>query len=190
MTRVAGLHTRVVAVPPAAAARPARPAGRTNVPRSVRTRQGLDTMADQATQQMVVRASPQRTWEVLTAFEDYPLWASDLKAADVVARDDRGRGLEVAFRAAAMGRSTSYTLRYDYGEAPRVLAWKQIRGDITRKLDGSYELAPVQGDPDRTQVTYHLEVDLILPLPGFVKRRAEGRLLSTALRSLRDHLER
>ena len=147
-------------------------------------------MADQATQQMVVGASPQRTWEVLTAFEEYPRWAPDLKSAEIVSRDDDGRAHEVAFRAAAMGRSTSYTLRYDYGEAPRVLAWRQVRGDITRKLDGSYELAAVEGDAERTHVTYHLEVDLILPLPGFVKRRAESRLLTTALRSLRDHLER
>jgi carbon monoxide dehydrogenase subunit G len=147
-------------------------------------------MADQATQQMVVGASPQRTWEVLTAFEEYPRWAPDLKSAEIVSRDDDGRAHEVAFRAAAMGRSTSYTLRYDYGEAPRVLAWRQVRGDITRKLDGSYELAAVEGEPERTHVTYHLEVDLILPLPGFVKRRAESRLLTTALRSLRDHLER
>ena len=146
-------------------------------------------MADQATQHMVVGASPERTWEVLTDFADYPTWALDLKSATVVATDDEGRALEVAFRAAAMGRSTSYTLRYDYAEAPRVLAWRQVRGDVTRKLDGSYVLAPVDGDPDRTEVTYHLEVDLIIPLPGFVKRRAEGRLLSTALRSLRDHLE-
>ena len=147
-------------------------------------------MADQATQQMVVGASPERTWEVLTAFEDYPRWAPDLKSAEVVSRDDEGRAHEVAFRAAAMGRSTSYTLRYDYADAPRVLAWRQVRGDITRKLDGSYELAAVEGDAERTHVTYHLEVDLILPLPGFVKRRAESRLLTTALRSLRDHLER
>jgi uncharacterized membrane protein len=146
-------------------------------------------MADQATQQMVVNASPQRTWDVLTDFDDYPTWAADLKSVEVVARDGDGRPLEVAYRVAAMGRSTSYTLRYDYGEAPRVLAWRQVRGDITRKLDGSYVLAPVDGDTDRTLVTYHLEVDLVLPLPGFVKRRAEARLLSTALRSLRDHLE-
>jgi hypothetical protein len=126
---------------------------------------------------------------VLTDFDGYPTWAADLKSADVVARDSEGRPLEVAFRVAAMGRSTSYTLRYDYGQAPRVLAWRQVRGDITRKLDGSYELAPAGGDSDRTLVTYHLEVDLVLPLPGFVKRRAEARLLSTALRSLRDHLE-
>lgn len=147
-------------------------------------------MADQATQQMVVGASPQRTWEVLTAFEDYPRWASDLKSAEVVARDDEGRALEVAFRAAAMGRSTSYRLRYDYGKAPHVLAWNLVEGDITRKLDGSYELEPVDGDPESTLVTYHLEVDLMVPLPAFVKRRAEARIVSTALRSLRTHLER
>jgi uncharacterized membrane protein len=146
-------------------------------------------MADQTTQHMVVGASPQRTWEVLTDFEGYPAWAQDLKSAEVVARDDDGRARDVAFRAAAMGRSTSYTLRYDYSQAPEVLAWKLLRGDITRKLDGSYELAPVDGDPSQTAVTYHLEVDLLVPLPGFVKRRAENRLLTTALRHLRSHLE-
>jgi hypothetical protein len=146
-------------------------------------------MADQTTQHMVVGASPERTWDVLTDFEDYPTWAQDLKSAEIVDRDEEGRPRDVAFRAAAMGRSTSYTLRYDYGQAPQVLAWRLVRGDITRKLDGSYELAPVDGDPDRTAITYHLEVDLLVPLPGFVKRRAESRLLATALRQLRSHLE-
>lgn len=146
-------------------------------------------MADQATQQMVVGASPQRTWDVLTDFDDYPTWAADLKSAEIVSHDDEGRPLDVAFRAAAMGRSTSYTLRYDYSSAPDVLAWRLVDGDITRKLDGSYELAPVDGDAERTSVTYHLEVDLMVPLPGFVKRRAEARIVSTALRSLRTHLE-
>jgi Polyketide cyclase / dehydrase and lipid transport len=126
---------------------------------------------------------------VLTDFEDYPTWAQDLKSAEIVDRDEEGRPRDVAFRAAAMGRSTSYTLRYDYSQAPHVLAWRLVRGDITRKLDGSYELAPVDGDPDRTAITYHLEVDLLVPLPGFVKRRAESRLLATALRQLRSHLE-
>jgi ribosome-associated toxin RatA of RatAB toxin-antitoxin module len=147
-------------------------------------------MADQTTQHMVVGASPQRTWDVLTDFEAYPDWAHDLKTAEVVERDDEGRGITVAFRAAAMGRSTSYTLSYDYTKAPEVLAWRLVAGDITRKLDGAYELAPVEGEPDRTDVTYHLEVDLLVPLPGFVKRRAEARLLTTALRHLRSYLER
>lgn len=147
-------------------------------------------MAEQTTQQMVVGASPQRTWEVLTDIERYPTWATDLKEVHVDSRDEEGRPLEVTFRAAAMGRSTTYRLRYDYTKAPEVLAWKLVEGDITRKLDGVYELEPVEGDPDKTRVTYHLEVDLVMPLPAFVKRRAEARIVATALRSLRDHLER
>ena len=146
-------------------------------------------MADQATQQMVIDASPQRIWEDLTDFDDYPSWAHDLKSVTVVERDDEGRPRDVAFRAAAMGRSTSYTLRYDYDRAPDVLAWRLVKGDITRKLDGSYELRPLDDSPGRTEVTYHLAVDLLVPLPGFVKRRAEARIVHTALRQLRSHLE-
>jgi uncharacterized protein YndB with AHSA1/START domain len=146
-------------------------------------------MADQATQRTVIHASPAQVWAVLTDFDGYPTWAHDLKSATVVARDDEGRPRDVAFRAAAMGRSTSYTLRYDYGGAPKVLAWRLLAGDITRKLDGSYELIPVDSDPNATEVVYHLEVDLVVPLPGFVKRRAEGRIMSAALRHLQQHLE-
>jgi hypothetical protein len=146
-------------------------------------------MVDQATQQMVVGASPARTWDVLTNFADYPVWAHDLKAVSVLERDGEGRGVLVAFRAAAMGRSTNYTLRYDYSRAPDVLAWKVVESDVTRKLDGSYELTPVDSDPDRTNVVYKLVVELVIPLPGFVKRRAEGRIIHTALRQLRDYLE-
>jgi uncharacterized protein YndB with AHSA1/START domain len=146
-------------------------------------------MADQATQRTVINASPAQVWDVLTDFGGYPTWAHDLKSAEVVAHDDEGRASDVAFRAAAMGRSTSYTLRYDYAKAPQVLAWEMVEGDITRKLDGRYELAPVEDDPGKTEVTYHLEVELAVPLPGFVKRRAESRITSTALRDLQVHLE-
>jgi uncharacterized membrane protein len=147
-------------------------------------------MVDQATQRMVVDASPARTWEVLTDFPGYPRWAHDVKSVDVVERDAEGRGSLVRFRAAAMGRSTSYTLRYDYDGAPEVLAWELVEGDITRKLDGSYRLQPVGGDAERTEVVYDLTVELVVPLPGFVKRRAESRIVHAALRQLRDHLER
>jgi hypothetical protein len=155
-------------------------------------------MADQATQRTVIDASPAQVWATLTDFDAYPTWAHDLKSATVTARDDEGRARDVAFRAAAMGRSTSYTLRYDYAGAPNVLAWRLVRGDMTRTLDGSYELTPVGPGADEgdgsgatsTEVVYHLEVELAVPLPGFVKRRAESRIMGAALRHLRAHLER
>lgn len=146
-------------------------------------------MADQTTQRLTITAPPDRVWQVLVDFDRYPNWATDLKEAVVVSRDDEERAIEVRFRAAAMGRSTSYTLAYDYSRAPEALSWHLASGDIMRRLDGTYELQPVLDDPDATEVTYNLSVELVLPLPGFVKRRAEARIIHTALEELRDYLE-
>ncbi|MET0902291.1 MAG: SRPBCC family protein [Acidimicrobiales bacterium] len=143
-------------------------------------------MAVEATETIEIAAPADRIMAVLLDFDAYPTWAKDLKGVTVDTTDDDGRAREVTFRAAAMGRSTSYTLRYDHG--PSHLGWKLVRGDIMRKLDGSYDLAPA-GSDRRTLVTYHLAVDLIIPLPGFVKRRAEQKIIHTALRELRAHVD-
>jgi ribosome-associated toxin RatA of RatAB toxin-antitoxin module len=138
-------------------------------------------MVDQATEQTTIAASPDRCFDAAIDFERYPEWASDVKMARVLSRDGDGRAVDVEFRAAAMGRSTTYTLRYFYGANPLRLAWRLQRGDLTRRLDGEYEFLPVDGDQRTTEVVYHLAVDLSVPLPGFVKRRAEARIVRTAL---------
>jgi len=147
-------------------------------------------MPDQATERTTIDASPERVLEAALAFEDYPSWAHDIKETEVVERDVEGRGTKVRYRAAAMGRSTTYVLGYDYREAPSRLSWTLLESDITRQLDGSYDFVPVAGDPDRTDVTYQLTVELVVPLPSFVKRRAESRIVHTALRELKAWVER
>src|SRR5579875_354498 len=137
---------------------------------------------------MIIRATPEHCFAVLTDFERYPEWAADIKAVTVPERDEHGRASKVTFRAAAFGRSTSYTLAYTYGDSPKQLSWVQVEGDLTRRLDGRYVLEP-SGEED-TEVAYSLVVDLKFPLPGFVKRRAEGRITHTALRELKARAER
>src|ERR1035441_7694035 len=106
-----------------------------------RRREGLN-VAEQATERMVVAATPERCFAVASDIDAYPTWAGDIKEVTVHDRDSEGRPLLVTFRAAAFGRSTSYTLSYDYSAAPNVLSWVQTRGDITSKLDGSYVFEP------------------------------------------------
>ncbi|MHB1929531.1 MAG: SRPBCC family protein [Acidimicrobiales bacterium] len=144
-------------------------------------------MQEQVTERMVIRGSPDHCYAVLTAFEAYPEWAADIKAVSVDERDGEGRARLVTFRAAAFGRSTSYTLRYDHSGAPNELSWVQVAGDLTRRLDGAY-LLEAAGD-EATEIRYDLVVELKVPLPGFVKRRAEGRIMGTALRELRARVE-
>ncbi|MGO8871906.1 MAG: SRPBCC family protein [Acidimicrobiales bacterium] len=144
-------------------------------------------MAEQATERMVVAATPARVFEVSSDIAAYPEWAADIKDVTIEERDDQGRPTLVTFRAAAFGRSTSYTLAYDYSEAPEVLAWVQTRGDITSKLDGRYVFTP--SDNGGTEVTYHLEVEMKVPLPGFIKMRAQSRIMAIALRELKARAE-
>ena len=144
---------------------------------------------DKASERTVIGAPPDRVFEATTDFERYPRWARDIKSVTVERRDEQGRGVEVTFRAAAMGRSTSYTLRYDYSASPRRLSWVLARGDIMRRLDGDYTFTALDDDPLSTEVVYRLTVDLVVPLPGFVKRRAEARIMHTALRELKAHVE-
>ena len=146
-------------------------------------------MTEQASQRAIIGASPQELFDVVTDFDRYTDWIRDLKSVEVLTRDDEGRAIEVQYRAAAMGRSTSYTLRYDYRDAPGSLPWKLVQGDIMRRLDGAYVFHAIDGDNGRTEVEYSLTVDLIVPLPAFVKRRAESKIMHNALRELKAHVE-
>ncbi len=144
-------------------------------------------MQEQVTERMIVRASPGCCREVALDVERYPEWATDIKQVEVLDRNAEGQAERVRFRAAAFGRSTTYTLLYDHSAAPEVLSWKLEEGDLTRVLDGSYTFHPL--DDGDTVVTYHLVAELLMPVPGFVKRRTEGRIMHTALRELKARAE-
>lgn len=142
-------------------------------------------MIDQATETEHVAATPQHCYDIAIDFERYPEWARDVKEANVIERDAHGRATKVEYRASALGRSTHYTLAYDYTQAPERLSWTLVQGDIMRVIDGAYTFEP-QGDG--TDITYSLKIELIVPLPGFVKRRAEVRILHT-LKELKSRAE-
>ena len=146
-------------------------------------------MVEFSTRRMVVNASPSECFDVVVDFEQYPQWAPDIKEARVLRRDDSGAGGLVAFRAAAMGRSVTYTLKYFYGSNPLRVAWRLVEGDQVRHLDGEYELAPSADDDAKTLITYSLAAELAVAVPGFVKRRAESRIMQAALDQLRRRIE-
>jgi ribosome-associated toxin RatA of RatAB toxin-antitoxin module len=144
-------------------------------------------VAELATERMVVAASPEQCFSVVSDVERYKEWAADIKEISVVRRDPQDRPLEVTWRAGAFGRSTSYTLVYDYSDAPSTLSWRQVAGDLTSKLDGHYRFEP--SSDGGTEVTYTLEVELRVPLPGFIKRRAQSRIMHTAMEELKARVE-
>ncbi|MCU1459504.1 MAG: Polyketide cyclase / dehydrase and lipid transport [Actinomycetia bacterium] len=144
-------------------------------------------MGEQTHERIEIRATPAQCWAVAVDVAHYPDWAKDVKEAKVVDLDADGRPARAEFRVAAMGRSIHYVLEYDYSDAPRSFGWKLVEGDMLRQLDGSYSF---EADGDVTRVTYDLAVDITMPLPGLIKRRAAGLITGNALKELKKAVER
>jgi uncharacterized membrane protein len=146
----------------------------------------MQTMAETATESITIAAPLEQVWAIATDLENYPTWTHDVKDVVITSRDDDGRPSQVEFRTSALGRSTHYTLAYDYTDAPNTLAWTMVKGDIQRSIDGAFRFEPM-GD-GVTHVHYDLAIELVVPLPGFVKRRAERRILN-AIKELKAFAE-
>jgi uncharacterized membrane protein len=143
-------------------------------------------VVDQASERIRIAAPAAQVWQIAIDFEQYPKWVRDIKRATVLERDAEGRGTLVEYRAAALGKSITYVLAYDFSQAPVAFSWRLVRGDLLRRLDGTYRL---EAEGDATRVHYELYADLAAPLPGVVKRRATSIIMGSALRDLKRHVE-
>lgn len=144
-------------------------------------------MAEHAEGSIDVQATPKRIMEVIADFESYPDWVGNLEGVEVLRRDRYGRGSLVAFRLRTPVLSAEYTLAYKYAARAAGVSWTYQEGTLD-DLSGSYELEPIDGE-DATRVTYRLDVELGMPLPGLVKRQAAKQIVRSALSDLKRRVE-
>jgi len=143
-------------------------------------------MADRTTASITVAAPRADVMGVIADFAAYPEWASAVRSTEVMGRDGGGRASQVRFVLDAGVIKDSYVLSYDWdGDAG--VRWDLAGpGSVITALSGGYLLA----DADvGTKVTYDLAVDVRIPMPGMLKRRAEKTIIETALKGLRDRAE-
>ena len=143
-------------------------------------------MAEHAEGSTEVHATPAEVMAVVADFEAYPEWVGNLEEVEVLARDRRGRGTRVAFRLRTPLGDQAYTLAYRYQPRDAGMSWTYVEGTL-QDLAGAYTLEPA-GD-GTTRVTYRLEVDLGMPLPGLVRRQAAKQIVRSALGDLKRRVE-
>jgi ribosome-associated toxin RatA of RatAB toxin-antitoxin module len=139
-----------------------------------------------------VEASVEACFAVAIDLDAYPEWVKGITSVEVQERDAKGRAKRARFEATAMGRRSVYTLSYDLSRAPDALSWVLVEGDLTTRLEGTYlfEPNPTAADGElATDVTYDLSVDLAVPLPGYVKRRVEDKIVEAALERFKVRVE-
>src|SRR3712207_3498077 len=142
-------------------------------------------MADQSTQSITIDAPPARIMAVIADFAAYPQWAASVKSAEVVSAGPDGRAEQVRFVLDAGVVKDDYVLAYEWSGDERV-DWRLVRGQVQKSQQGSYVLSP-RGS--RTEVAYHLAVDLAIPMLGMFKRKAEKVIMDTALKELKKRVE-
>ncbi|KAA9151565.1 SRPBCC family protein [Amycolatopsis acidicola] len=143
-------------------------------------------MADQSTQSIEVDAPPEQVMAVIADFGAYPEWAKQVQQTEVLATDDDGRAKQVRLTLDAGPIKDVYTLEYDWAADGRSVSWHLVKGQMQKAQNGRYELADLGG---RTRVTYTLSVELVLPMIGLLRRKAEKMVMDTALKELKRRVE-
>lgn len=144
-------------------------------------------MADQSTQSIEVDAPPERVMAVIADFASYPEWAKQVRETEVLAQDEAGRAKQVRLTLDAGPIKDVYTLEYDWAPDGHSVSWHLVKGQMQKAQNGRYELEPI-GD-GRTRVTYTLSVELVLPMIGLLRRKAEKMVMDTALKELKRRVE-
>lgn len=143
-------------------------------------------MADSTAQTIFIAADPRTVMDVIADIAGYPQWVSEYTETEVLEADGEGypRVARLVLEAAVL-RDTM-VLAYDWAPDRRSVRWSLVSSTLLKALDGAYRLTPVTGG---TEVTYELAVDLLVPMIGLLKRKAERRLTETALKDLKRRVE-
>lgn len=143
-------------------------------------------MADESTQSIVVDAPPEKIMAVIADFPAYPEWANAVKQTEVLETGADGNAAQVRFTLDAGPFKDVYTLSYDWAADGLSVSWTLVKGQMQRAQNGIYLLTP---EGDRTRVTYTLSVQLVVPMIGLFRRKAEKMIMDIALKELKRRVE-
>ncbi|MDX2357394.1 SRPBCC family protein [Dietzia sp. PP-33] len=134
----------------------------------------------------VIDATVEDVMAVISDFDTYPEWSTSIKVAEVLSIGADSRPDRVRFSLEAGAIVDDYVLDYSWSADDKAVEWRLESSALQRAQKGSYHLEPVEGG---TRVDYELEIELVVPVIGRLRNRAERRILSEALRELKRRTE-
>ncbi|HEY3996641.1 MAG TPA: SRPBCC family protein [Mycobacterium sp.] len=143
-------------------------------------------MAEKTTQTIYIEADPDTVMQVIADIDSYPEWISEYKEAEVQEKDADGNPKVARLVLDAAVLKDTMIMAYTWPADRQSVSWTLTSSSLLRSLEGSYRLAPKGSG---TEVTYELAVDLAVPMLGLLKRKAERRLIDTALKDLKKRVE-
>jgi hypothetical protein len=134
-----------------------------------------------------IEAPIKTCFDAITDYETFPSWQGAVVDTEVLDWDEAGRGKRVRLFVDAKVRKVDYTLDYRYDEPTRI-EWDFVEGNGINDADGHYLFEDLGAD--RTRATYRFGLEVGIPLPGPVARRAHKSTLKGSVEDLKVEAER
>ncbi|MFN8016384.1 MAG: SRPBCC family protein [Acidimicrobiia bacterium] len=144
-------------------------------------------MAERASQEIEINSHLEKVLEIILELDQYPVWIDEVQSVEVHDRDSRGRAITATLVTSAMGKTINQTYKYDYSKYPLEISWSLTKGDMLKSLSGKYSLE--EKGEYLTKVKYELDVEMSVSLPGFIKKKAAQKIVSSALDNLKKRCE-
>lgn len=143
-------------------------------------------VADKTAQTIYIEADPTTVMDVIADIGSYPEWVAEYKETEVLETDENGNPKKARLVLDAAVLKDTMVLEYVWPPDRNSVTWSLVSSSLLRSLNGAYRLSPKGSG---TEVTYELSVDLVVPMIGLLKRKAERRLTDTALKDLKKRAE-
>jgi ribosome-associated toxin RatA of RatAB toxin-antitoxin module len=142
-------------------------------------------MATSDSREVVIEASPEEILDVIADVESTPTWSPQYQNCEILDAYDDGRPRQVKMKIKSAGITDEQVVEYTWSTDK--VSWTLISASQLKAQDASYTLTP---DGDKTKVRFDITVDLSVPLPGFILKRAMKGGVETATEGLRKQVLR
>jgi ribosome-associated toxin RatA of RatAB toxin-antitoxin module len=143
-------------------------------------------VADKTAQTIYMDADPATVMDVIADIGSYPDWVKEYRETEVLEIDADGNPKKARLVLDAAVLKDTMVLDYQWPADGGSVTWTLVSSSLLKSLNGAYRLSPKGSGTD---VTYELSVDLMIPMIGLLKRKAERRLIETALKDLKKRVE-
>ncbi|MGV9674684.1 SRPBCC family protein [Nocardia sp. NPDC003482] len=133
----------------------------------------------------LVEVHPEQVLEALLAVERIPEWSPWHNDVRVATRDEFGRPKRVYATVTPMNNHDRQVIEYDCAEDR--IAWEVVESGIGGGGKGWFEIEEVA---EGTEVWYHTEVQLPIPVPGLLMKRTLNRVNDEAVQNLIEFIEK
>jgi ribosome-associated toxin RatA of RatAB toxin-antitoxin module len=140
-------------------------------------------MAVSESKEVVIEATPQEILDVIADVESLPEWSDAHQTSEVLERDNKGRPKRAKAKVKTVGITDEQVIEYTWHDDG--VSWQLVSAKQQRSQNARYTLTP---EGDKTRVRFDITIDPLVPLPGFLLKKATKGAITTSTDGLRKRV--